>query len=304
MPELPEVETIRLGLEKTILGKVIKNVEVRQPKIVSIGPRVVSNIRKSSKKTAATFRKLLLGHKFVKVGRRAKMLLLDLSGPFTLLVHLKMTGQLIFAKKGERKIIKIFNAANSATAELPHKYTHVIFTFADSSKLYFNDLRQFGYLRLVKDEDVAHVRELQEFGPEPLTKNFTLDYLLQKARTRQRLSVKQFLVDPKVIAGIGNIYSDEILYCAKLRSQHRVRSLSKADFQAIYKCVPIVLKKAIKAQGSSVGDYFKVDGSEGTFGRQHMVYGRHGQPCKVCGETIEKIKLGGRTSSYCPHCQK
>lgn len=304
MPELPEVETIKRGLQKRILNKKIVGVEVRLPKIVSIGPKVVSNIRKHSPQTARAFRKLLLGHKFVAARRRAKMLILDLSGPLTLLVHLKMTGQLIFAKKGERKIIKIFNSPNSATAELPSKYTHVIFTFVDGSKLYFNDLRQFGYLRLVRDEDIGEVRELKEYGPEPLSKNFTLDYLTQKAKTRQRLSVKQFLMEPKVVAGIGNIYSDEILYCAKIRPNRRVRSLSKPDFKAIFKCIPQVLKKAVKAQGSSVGDFFKIDGSEGRFGRQHLVYGRHGQPCKVCGETIEKIKLGGRTGSYCPVCQR
>lgn len=304
MPELPEVETIKKGLEKTIFGKKIADIEVRQPKIVSVGPKIVSNIRIHSPRTAQIFRRLLRGLKFVKIRRRAKMLILDLSGPLTLLIHLKMTGQLIYAKKKEKKIVKIFNSANSPTAVLPHKYTHAIFTFSDGSKLYFNDLRQFGYLRLVKDKEIGSVKELKEFGPEPLTKDFTLDYLKQKAKSRRKLSVKQFLMEPKVVAGIGNIYSDEILYCAKIRPNRRVRSLSKSDFQAICKCVPVILKKAVKAHGSSVGDFFKVDGSEGTFGRAHMVYGRYGKPCKTCGEIIKKIKLGGRTSSYCPHCQR
>lgn len=304
MPELPEVETIRRGLTKTILGKKIAGVEIRLPKIISVGPGTVSNIRVGSPRTIRTFRGLLRGHKFVKVSRRAKMLMLDLSGPLTLLVHLKMTGQLIYARKGERKVVKIFNSANSSTAVLPHRYTHVIFTFSDGARLFFNDLRQFGYLRLVKDEDVRKVKELSEYGPEPLSKDFTRDYLKQKSRSRQKLSVKQFLMEPKVLSGVGNIYSDEILYCAKIRPGRRVRALSKPDFQAIYRCVPQILKKAIKAQGSSVGEYFKVDGSEGAFGREHMVYGRYGEPCKTCGEIIKKIKLGGRTGSYCPYCQR
>ncbi len=221
-----------------------------------------------------------------------------------LLVHLKMTGQLIYAKKDERKIVKIYNAENAPKAELPHKYTHVIFKFADGSKLYFNDLRQFGYLRLIRDEDRGKVKELNEYGPEPLSKKFKFEDFLAKAKRRKALTIKQFLMDSKVVAGIGNIYSDEILFCAKLRPNRRLRSLSKEEFKLIYRCAPQVLKKAIKAQGSSVGDFFKVDGSEGTFGRQHMVYQRYGSPCKVCGETIEKLKLGGRTSSYCPACQR
>lgn len=304
MPELPEVETIRRGLEKTIRNKKIKAVEIRLPKIVSVGAKTVSNIRKASGKTANLFRQLLTGHKFIKIRRRSKMLILDLSGPLTLLIHLKMTGQLIYAKKSERKAVKTFNTPNSRTLTLPHKYTHVIFTFADGSHLYFNDLRQFGYLRLVKDEDVKNVKELNTYGAEPLSIDFTLDYLRGKAKARPKLSIKQFLIEPKVISGIGNIYSDEILFCAKILPNRRVRSLSNPDFATIYKCVPMILRKALKAQGSSVGDFFKVDGSEGTFKRQHKVYQRAGEACYDCGEIIEKIKLGGRTASYCPVCQK
>lgn len=221
-----------------------------------------------------------------------------------LLVHLKMTGQLIFARKGERKIIKIFNTENSRTAALPHQYTHVIFGFTDGSRLYYNDLRQFGYLRLVRDEELEQVRELREYGPEPLTADFTLAGFIKKAKKRPALTIKQFLVDPKVVAGIGNIYSDEILYWAKIRPNRRLRSLNRADWKAIFLSIPKVLKGAIRAQGSSVGDFFKVDGTEGRFGREHMVYGRYGEICYECGSTIEKMKLGGRTASYCPVCQR
>ncbi len=331
MPELPEVETLKKGLEKSILGKKIADVEIRLPKIISLGPRTVSNIRKNSAQTVRTFRKLLIGQKIQAIKRRAKMLVIELSPRFflprpgkgerparhslrhqalaggersKLLIHLKMTGQLIYAKKGEKKIVKIYNAENAPTAELPHKYTHVIFHFADGSKLYFNDLRQFGYLRLVRGDELSQVKELAEFGAEPLSEEFKFEEFLAKAKRRAALTIKQYLMDPKVVAGIGNIYSDEILYCAKLRPHRRLRSLSKQDFQLVFKCIPAILKKAIKAQGSSVGDFFKVDGSEGRFGPKHMVYQRYGSPCKVCGEPIEKIKLGGRTSSYCPHCQR
>ena len=301
MPELPEVETIRRGLEKTIVGKKIAGVEVRLPKIVSIGPRVVSNIRKNSRLVAAKFRDLAVGHKITGVSRRAKMLMIDLSGPLTILVHLKMTGQMIFAKKKEKKSVKIFNAENSRRETLPHQYTHVIFSFSDGSRLYYNDLRQFGYLRLVRDEDLEHVRELAEYGPEPA--DLTLEHLFAKAKRRPKISIKQYLMDPKVVAGIGNIYSDEILYWAKIRPMRILRSLDKQDFSAIYKAIPKVLEGALKAGGSSVGDFFQVDGSQGTYGRVHMVYGRCGEMCRVCGEEVLSVKLGGRTGSYCPHCQ-
>ena len=278
--------------------------EVRTPKIISIGPKVVSNIRKTSKKVADTFRKLLVGHKVVSIKRRAKMLIIDLSGPLTILVHLKMTGQLIFTKKREQKSVKILNLPDARREVLPHAYTHVIFEFRDGTRLYYNDMRQFGYIRVVRDADLKDVRELAEYGPEPMSKDLTLDYLLAAARRRPGLSIKQFLMDQTVVAGIGNIYSDEILYWAKLRPMRRLRSLGKEDYQAIMTAIPKVLKQALRDGGSSVGDFFQVDGSEGTYGKKHMVYGRYGEHCKTCGERIEKVKLGGRTGSYCPNCQK
>lgn len=304
MPELPEVETIRRGLVRTIVGKTIKSVEVRLPKIISLGPATVSNIRKASKATALKFASLLRGHKIAGIKRRAKMLLIDLSGPYTLLVHLKMTGQLIFAKKQEQKVMKIFNLVGSRRLELPHQYTHVIFTFTDGSRLYYNDIRQFGYLRLVPDNQIAEVRELADYGPEPLGKDFTFEYLLSKIKIRPKLTVKQFITEPKIVAGVGNIYSDEILYCAKIRPTRKVKNLQNAEWKALYKCTPQILKEAVLYQGSSVGDFFKVDGSEGRYGHIHRVYGRGGEHCRKCGGFIKTVKLGGRTSSYCPICQR
>lgn len=317
MPELPEVETIKRGLQKTIVGKKISGVEVRLPKIVSIGPAVVSNIRKNDKMKTQNFKDTLTGCRIESVARRAKMLIIELVRPlsasghpphawggkrYSLLVHLKMTGQLIFAKKKEKKNIKIFNLLGSRRETLPHKYTHVIFTFSDGSHLYYNDMRQFGYLRLVRDEDLGHVRELVEYGPEP--KDLDLEYLMAKTKTRPKLTIKQFLMDPKVVAGIGNIYSDEILFRAKIRPARTLRSLGRQEMAVIHKNILVVLKAAVKAGGSSVGDFFQADGSEGRYGRAHMVYGQYGERCKVCGEEIERVRLGGRIGSFCPHCQK
>ncbi len=304
MPELPEVETLRRGLQKTIVGKKIKAVAVRLPKIVSVGPKTVGNVRKLDKGLAKQFQNLLEGRQIVGVKRRAKMLILDLSGHYTILIHLKLTGQLIFARRGENKKVKIYNSPDSPVELLPHKYTHLIFNFTDGSRLFYNDLRQFGYVKLVKDNELNEVQELAEYGPEPDSKEFTLENLQDKAKRRPTLTIKQFLMDPKVVAGIGNIYSDEILYWAKIRPNRKVSGIRKQEFGKIYGNIKNVLKKAVAAQGSSVGDFFKLDGTEGSFGKKHMVYRRYGKKCYTCGSTIEKIKLGGRTSSFCPKCQK
>ena len=165
-------------------------------------------------------------------------------------------------------------------------------------------MRQFGYLRLVPDSEIGNVRELALYGPEPLSRDFKLAYLKAKARSRPRAAVKLFLMDPAVVAGIGNIYSDEILYCAKVRPERKAGSLKPAEKKELFKCVPRILKEGVVYHGSSVGDYFKVDGSEGTYGKRHRVYGRKGLPCRKCGTMITSVKLGGRTSSYCPKCQR
>lgn len=303
MPELPEVETIRRGLKHLILGKTIARVEVRLPKVVSIGLRSVSINRKSSRKTARQFEKILSGKEIVAIKRRAKILLLKLE-EFWVMIHLKMTGQLIYAKKGERKKVKLMNFENSKVLELPHKHTHVIFRFTDGSRLFFNDLRQFGYARLIRHQDIDSVKELMELGPEPLTNNFSLRNLLIASKRHPKLAIKQLLMDPKVVAGIGNIYSDEILFRARVKPQRKVAGIEKWELRRIYKNIKKILNLALKAQGSSVGDFFKVDGTEGRFRSQHQVYARAGERCKRCQGVIKSVKLGGRTSSYCPKCQR
>lgn len=304
MPELPEVETIKRGLSRKIVGKTLRSVEIRLPKIIALGPKTVGNIRKFSTATAHRFKKLIAGRKVTKVSRRAKMLLLSL-GDAILLVHLKMTGQLIFQSPGERgKAVKLYNATDAPRLTLPHKHTHVIFNFTDSSKLYYNDLRQFGYLRLVNLQDLPKVRELSEYGPEPFDRKVNWQYLKSRAKLRPRLTIKQFLMDAKVVAGIGNIYSDEILYRAKIVPKRPLRQISDGEWRAVVEHIRKVLRSAIEAQGSSVGDFFKLDGSEGRFGLKHMVYQRYGEKCRKCGNIVEAIKLGGRTSSYCPRCQR
>src|SRR5581483_8737630 len=221
-----------------------------------------------------------------------------------MLVHLKMTGQFIFEDKKLRTKTggkyRMLNKLNAPFVKLPGKHTHIIFYFTDGSILYFNDVRKFGYLKLVRDDELGQVRELKEFGPEPLDKKFTVGAFLtavKNARLRE-IKIKQLLMEPKFVAGIGNIYSDEILFHAGVRPTRAVSSLTEKELTAIYKWIKPVLIKGIKAKGSSVGDFVRTDGTWGQMGKFHFVYGRKGQPCKVCGIKIESIKMNGRTASF------
>ena len=308
MPELPEVETVVRELNQKLKNRKILSVEVLAPKIVGIGPKVLSPKRAPVAGIAKEFNRIVAGQKIVSVRRRAKLIIFDFSGPWSMLVHLKMTGQFIFEDQNLRKITqgkyRLLNKLAAEKTQLPAKHTHVIFHFADRSTLYFNDVRKFGYLKLVHDAEVSRVKELAEYGPEPLDKNFTREVFVSQIQKRPKGKIKQVLMDNKVVVGIGNIYSDEILFHAGIRPERRVLKISSQELEKIYKNIRPVLEKAISAKGSSVGDFVRTDGSWGTMGKFHFVYGRKGEKCKKCGRIIESIKLGGRTGSFCPKCQK
>ncbi len=329
MPELPEVQTIVNELNKKLKNKAIKSVFVNAPKMVQIGPDVVSNVRKVKNGQVKKFSDLLIGKKILSVKRRAKLLIFDLSptspqpshkasagnarlrrtsGSLSILAHLKMTGQFIFEDKKLRQKTggkyRLINSSNAPLVQLPSKHTHVIFKFTDGSTLYFNDVRKFGYLKLVRDNEIDQVRELSEYGPEPLNKEFIWGRFFTAVKKRPKGKIKQVLMDPKVVAGIGNIYSDEILFHAKVRPDRKVSSIKNQELRGIYQNIQKVLKQAIKAKGSSVGDFIRTDGSWGQMGKFHFVYGRAGEKCKVCGTVIQSMKIGGRTGSFCPKCQK
>ncbi len=308
MPELPEVQTVVSELNWKLKNKKIKRVVVNTSKVISIGPGTVSNIRNVGQDKVDAFVKMLTGRKITSVRRRAKLLIFDVDGPLSLLVHLKMTGQFIFEDKKLRKKTngqyRIINKLTAPLVQLPSKYTHVIFHFTEGSTLYFNDVRQFGYLKVVRDDEVEHVKELSGYGPEPLSKSFTLEKLATAIKRRARSPIKLVLMDPTVVAGIGNIYSDEILFHAKIKPTRLAGSIKPKELARIFKYIPVVLKQAIKYKGSSVGDFVRTDGKWGSMGKHHYVYGRAKQACKVCGTIIQSVKLGGRTSCFCPKEQK
>ena len=327
MPELPEVQTIVSELNSKLKNRTIKSVIVNAPKMIAIGPGVISNRRQVKSYQVIKFIKLLTGKKFLTVKRRAKLLIFNLSRPsrplgapspslregkklrasLSLLVHLKMTGQFIFEDKKQRAKTggeyRMFNKLTAPMVKLPGKHTHVVFEFTDGSHLYFNDIRKFGYMKLVRDDEINQVKELNEYGPEPLNKKFTFIQFFTAVKNCIKGKIKLVLMDPKVVAGIGNIYSDEILFHARVRPTRLVSSLTHKELAAVYKWIKPVLIKGIKAKGSSVGDFVRTDGSWGQMGKFHFVYGRRGQKCKKCGNIISAIKLGGRTASFCPKCQ-
>lgn len=304
MPELPEVQTVVAELNKKLKNRKIKRVVVNNAKLISIGAKTVSNIRIVSQKTVDEFARHLSGRKFLSVRRRGKMLIFDLDGPLSLLVHLKMTGQFIFedkvlAKRTGSKY-RILNKLSAPLVKLPAKHTHVVFYFTDGSTLFYNDVRQFGYLRLVYDRDIDQVKEFKEYGPEPLDKNFNFDVFVERLKNRKSIPIKLALMDTKVVVGIGNIYSDEILFHARVKPDRKLSRLTKKELRAVYDQIVPVLKMGIKYKGSSVGDFIRTDGQWGQMGKHHFVYGRKNLPCLTCGTMIKSIKLGGRTSCFCP----
>lgn len=269
MPELPEVETIRRQLAREIIGKKITGVKILSAKTV--------------RGSAGQFKKKLIGAKIKSVGRRAKLILFNLSNDLTLITHLKLTGQYL---RGQE----------------PDKYTRVIFYFG-KKKLLFNDLRRFGYLKLARTADLPKFLA-GEYGPEPLSADFTLKKFLEILKRRPKMKIKQLLMEQKLIAGIGNIYAQEACFKARLKPMRPVKSLAKEEIKKLFQAIKKILAEAIKYGGSSSENYLNLYGKEGDFVPRLKVYGRGKQKCRRCGSILKTIKLGGRGTVYCEKCQK
>lgn len=277
MPELPEVETIKQQLACAIVGKKIKNVEIILAKMVNL--------------PMAKFKKIIIGAKIQGVKRRAKILIFDLDNDWSVLIHLKLTGQLIFHD-------------NKITDNPPIKHTHIIYYFTNGTKLYHNDSRQFGWERLIKTSALPEYWQKEKLGPEPLAKNFDLAKFTRILKSRPKAIIKPLLMDQKAIAGIGNIYSNESLFLAKILPTRKILTIKPIEIAMLFRAIKRVLAKAIAKRGSSVQDYVDSQGQKGDFAPELFVYNRHGQPCKKCGTKIIRLKLRGRSAHYCPHCQR
>ncbi len=295
MPELPEVETIRRGLAEVLPGKQVTKFSVSLKKMFQ---------------PARNVPKRLAGRRVQSVNRRGKLLMIKLDHDLTLLIHLKMTGQLIYREPaagqpgGTKLVLAGGHPIPTVGGTLPGKVTHATFTFDDDSQLFYNDLRQFGYLKLVRDEDVPAVPIVATFGPEPLEREFTLKVFEERLRRRPTAKLKPLLLDQTFIAGLGNIYVDESLNLAKLHPLRRAGSLTAAQRQALFTAIKSVLRKAIKMGGTSDSTYVTIRGGRGDYLRVARVYHRTGEPCRACGTPIKRMVVAGRGTHYCPRCQR
>jgi formamidopyrimidine-DNA glycosylase len=287
MPELPEVETIKRGLNKSVVGKTIADFDCDWEKMIN--------------KTLNEYRKILRGLKITAVRRRAKMLILDLTKDWHFLIHLKMTGQLVYA--GKIKCVVGGHPIEAGYQCLPNKFTHSTISFTDKSHLYFNDIRKFGWIRLFTTEQLAKQFEGMKLGAEPLSSEFTLQYLKNWIKKRPHNQVKKFLMDSSVVVGVGNIYSDEVCFYARVKPTRKVKDLTQKEISLIYRGIKSILQASIKAQGTTFRDFRNADGEAGGYSKKLKVYGKYGEKC-ACGGMIERIKMGGRSASFCPKCQK
>jgi formamidopyrimidine-DNA glycosylase len=274
MPELPEVETIKRGLEQRIVGLRITGVDYDVAKMLRPNPETL---------TAG-----VRGAKVIKVGRRAKMPLVYLNNTGILVFHLKLNGQLLFRK----------------SADPPDKYVHVIFSFAGGKELRFSELRKFGWVKLV-DNEASLTAEFADLGPEPFSEAFDGEYL-EKILSKTGRAVKVVLMDQRQLAGVGNIYATEALFYAGIAPQRPARNLTHREVGRLYEEILSVLREGLKYGGATDRDqaYRQVTGEPGHFQEHFAVYGREGKPCKRCGTPIRRIKIGGRGTYFCPQCQQ
>lgn len=282
MPELPEVETIRRGLSDKIVGKRLNKVESDNPKSFQ------------GKATEVIDRTVLA------IERRAKVIRIQLSEGKNLLFHLKMTGQLIYLDKDRR--FAGGHPSHDWHANLPNKHTRIVFTFDDESKLFFNDLRKFGWCKVLDDAEIEKV--FAEYGPEPFSPDFTWEYLFNRSKSMPKKTVKQFIMDQQIIAGIGNIYADESLFLTKLMPSTKVGLLKEADWKELIKNIKEVLEKGILYGGTTDSDYVNIEGKKGGMQNYLNVYHRTGEKCPNCEGTIDKMKIGGRGTYFCRSCQR
>lgn len=284
MPELPEVETVRRGLDLRIVGRSIADEK--------------HDTAKGFPNSEVDVRNFMIGAKVVSVRRRAKVLIIDLSTKYSLVIHLKMTGQLVF-RDGDDD----FGAGHpndSLLGKLPDKSTRVDVTFEDDSHLYFNDQRKFGWMKLLPTLAVPELPFMQKVGPEPLEDNFTVAIFTERLIRRKKSAIKAVILDQSVVAGIGNIYADESLWGAKIHPLTTVEKLSVSDIKNLHHEIRFVLNLSIEKGGSSSRNYVNADGSRGKYLDFARVYKREGQPCTRCGTEITKIRAAGRGTHLCP----
>ncbi|MDR1069970.1 MAG: bifunctional DNA-formamidopyrimidine glycosylase/DNA-(apurinic or apyrimidinic site) lyase [Gracilibacteraceae bacterium] len=272
MPELPEVETIRRTLAPHILGQTIKKIQLLWPGafVLPAGVTPAAALRRRS---------------VASLDRRGKYLLLGLDNGATVVTHFRMTGSLIYYPQPAP----------------PARHTHVIIHLA-AGQLHYADQRKFGRLQFVPPGELGALACLNKLGPEPLGESFWLEYFAIRLNGK-KTPVKAALLDQTIICGLGNIYADEALFQAGILPFRESGGLKFSELFLLYDAVRLTLRQGIEAGGTTFRDYRDADGQSGSFQNRLRVYGRGGQPCLVCGRPLQKIKIGGRASVYCPDCQ-
>ena len=293
MPELPEVETVRRGLHELIVGRKVASArEIDSPK----------SFPNASEDVGA----FLVGAKVRAVNRRAKVLLIELESDYTLVVHLKMTGQLVFVDERSTAELR-FGAGHpndSLVGKLPDRSTRVVIEFTDGSHLYFNDQRKFGWMKLLPTIEVPNIDFMQRVGPEPLEADFTPRQFADRFKRRGRTNIKAALLDQTVIAGVGNIYADESLWGARIHPKRVVATLSDEELARLYDELRAVMNLAIEKGGSTDKNYVNAEGKRGSYMDFARVFRREGQPCPRHPDVrIEKLRVAGRGTHICPVCQ-
>ncbi len=289
MPELPEVETVRRGLEGLIVTKTIKQVTVHD------SPKSFPN-------DSQTVNEFFIGSHITAVRRRAKVLLIDLSTNYSLVIHLKMTGQLVY--RGSAIRFGAGHPNDSLVGELPDRSTRVSIEFDGGSTLYFNDQRKFGWVKLYPTPEVANIDFMQKVGPEPLEDSFTADEFIPRMRRRNNTTVKAAILDQTVLAGVGNIYADESLWGAKIHPAARVRDVGDEQLTLLLSEIKYVMNLSIEKGGSTDKNYVNAEGKRGSYIDFARVFRKEGTACPRHPDVlIEKTKVAGRGTHLCPACQ-
>jgi formamidopyrimidine-DNA glycosylase len=290
MPELPEVETLVRSLKEKVLRRTFVDVWTDFPK----------NIKKPS---IGEFKKEIRGRKIVSIKRRGKNIIFNLSEGKTLLVHQKMTGHFLLGHWQRQGNSWLPEDKGPISEDPRNKFLHLIFFLDDGKQLALSDMRKFAKIELWNSGNFNKSADVNFLGPEPLDKNFTFKVFKKTISKKGR--IKQVLMDQSVVAGIGNIYSDEILWRAKVHPLREASGLKEDEMKEIYSAIGEILKKALSARGDSFSDYRLLDGQKGSFQRFHSVYAREGKCCKRNdGGKIKRMKIGGRSAHFCPVCQK
>lgn len=284
MPELPEVETIKRGLSQFIVKDQIKKTTILCEKSFIGKPKEIRFAR-------------VLG-----LRRFGKALVIDLDNQKSLMIHLRMTGQLIYDLKGQKERYAAGHPSDNFIDHLPNRQTRVIIELQNGT-LYFNDQRKFGFIKVLETKAVKDDSFIKKLAPEPW--NITPEDFYNKLQKRQNSCIKATILDQTVIAGLGNIYADETLFASKIHPETKSGQITKAEAKLIIKNAKNVLEMAIKSGGSTMKDYVKADGTRGDYlDKFAQIFNRTGQKCPVCGQRVIKIKVAGRGTHVCPNCQK